>query len=82
MTRRRQSCSFPRLPGAPPPLTACVVRLNTEFALLKTDGHVAVAGSTVQLLTAAATGEVLLVPPPLYERCRARWKAGEFACLH
>lgn len=56
-------------------------RLNTEFELVKPDGRTAATGCTVQLFTEAATGGVLWVSPPLLERCRQRWNAGEFACL-
>ncbi|MBI5056061.1 MAG: acyl-CoA thioesterase [Nitrospirae bacterium] len=53
-------------------------RINTEYYLLKEDGRIATSGYTVQVLTAAATGEVCIISPPLLERCRTRWKAGEF----
>ncbi|MBI4848341.1 MAG: acyl-CoA thioesterase [Nitrospirae bacterium] len=53
-------------------------RINTEYYLLKEDGSIATSGYTVQVLTAAATGEVCIISPPLLERCRTKWKAGEF----
>jgi len=56
-------------------------RLNTEYELLKADGLVAARGYTVQVFTDAATGEVRLVTPPLLERCRTKWKAGDFGDL-
>ena len=56
-------------------------RLNIEYELLKQGGTPAATGYTVQMFIDGATGEVCLVPPELIERCRARWRAGEFACL-
>jgi acyl-CoA thioester hydrolase len=53
-------------------------RLNTEYGLYKLDGSLAAAGYTVQLLTEAESGEVCIVSPALLERCRHRWKTGEF----
>ncbi len=53
-------------------------RLNTEYYLVKNNGTIATSGYTVQLLVDAASGEVRLVPPELLERCRRRWRAGEF----
>ncbi|MBI4710199.1 MAG: acyl-CoA thioesterase, partial [Nitrospirae bacterium] len=53
-------------------------KLNTEYYLLKNDGSIATSGFTVQLLTDAGTGEVCIISPPLLERCRTRWKSGEF----
>ena len=53
-------------------------RLNTEYYFFKTDGSLATSGYTVQLLTGAESGEVCIISPPLLERCRTRWKAGEF----
>ncbi len=53
-------------------------RINTEFQLLKQDGTLAASGYTVQLFTDAKTGEVCIISPPLLERCRGRWKDGEF----
>jgi acyl-CoA thioester hydrolase len=53
-------------------------RINTEYYLLKHDGSLAVSGYTVQLLTEADSGEVCIISPCLLERCRERWKSGEF----
>ncbi len=53
-------------------------RINTEYHLLKQDGSLAVSGYTVQLLTDAVSGEVCIISPSLLERCRERWKTGEF----
>jgi len=56
-------------------------RLNTEFELTRKDSEVATAGFTVQMFLDGTTGETCLVPPELVEKCRRRWKAGEFKCL-
>ncbi len=56
-------------------------RINTEYALLKQDGSVAVTGYTVQVFTSSVTGEVYFAAPELFERCQSKWKAGEFKCL-
>jgi acyl-CoA thioester hydrolase len=53
-------------------------RLNTEFQLIKRDGTVASSAYMVQLFSDHLTGEARLVSPELLERCRRRWKAGEF----
>lgn len=53
-------------------------RLNTEYYLLKNDGSIATSGYTVQVFTYASSGEVCMVSPVILERCRERWKAGEF----
>lgn len=53
-------------------------RLNTEYELVKADGTTAVRGYTVQVFTRDTDGQVCLVMPPLLERCRGRWKTGEF----
>lgn len=53
-------------------------RINTEYYLLKTDGSLAASAYTVQLLTSAESGEVCIISPQLLEKCRNRWKAGEF----
>jgi len=53
-------------------------RLNTEYGIYKMDGSLAASGYTVQLLTEAESGEVCIVSPALLERCRYRWKTGEF----
>ena len=54
-------------------------RLNIEYEILRADGILAATGYTVQMLVSAATGEPLLVSPPLLEECRRKWRAGEFA---
>jgi acyl-CoA thioester hydrolase len=55
-------------------------RLNTEYYLLQQDGSVTASGYTVQLLTDADSGEVVIVSPPLLEESRRRWKSGAFHC--
>jgi acyl-CoA thioester hydrolase len=67
-------------------ITATVVwseaaRLNTQFAIHGQAGNLAAAGCTVQLFTDAATGQVCIATPALLERCRRRWRAGEFRAL-
>lgn len=56
-------------------------RLNTEYTLIKENGDLAARAYTVQVFTGAADHQVCLVSPPMLERCRARWKAGEFKDL-
>jgi acyl-CoA thioester hydrolase len=56
-------------------------RLNTEFELRKQDSSIATTGYTVQMFIERESGEVCLVSPELLERCRQRWKAGEFKWL-
>lgn len=51
-------------------------RLNTEYEIRKDDGELAASGYTVQMITDA--GGVCLVPPPLLEAMRERWRRGEF----
>ncbi len=53
-------------------------RLNTEYHLIKQDGSIATSGYLVQLFTDHRTGEPCMVSPELLDRCRRRWKAGEF----
>lgn len=53
-------------------------RLNTEFRVFKQDSSLATSGYTVQLFTDHRTGQPCLVSPGILERCRERWKAGEF----
>ena len=53
-------------------------RLNTEFQVLKQDGSLATSGYTIQLFTDQLSGQPCMVTPPMLERCRSRWKAGEF----
>ncbi|NVN97881.1 MAG: acyl-CoA thioesterase [Geobacteraceae bacterium] len=55
-------------------------RINTEFQISKADGQVATTGYTVQLFTDHLSGAPCMVTPELLERCRQRWRAGEFAC--
>ena len=56
-------------------------RMNTEFMLIKKDQTVAATGYTVQMFVDGPSWEVCLVAPELWERCRRRWKAGEFECI-
>lgn len=53
-------------------------RINTEFHVIKDDGSLATSAYTVQLFTHHQTGNPCVVSPPMLERCRTRWKAGEF----
>jgi len=53
-------------------------RLNTEFHIIKQDGGLATSAYTVQLFTDHQTGEPCILSPAMLERCRRRWKAGEF----
>lgn len=53
-------------------------RLNTEYELIKADGATAARACTVQVFISASDRRVCMVSPPMLERCRARWKAGEF----
>ncbi|HTG00013.1 MAG TPA: acyl-CoA thioesterase [Nitrospirota bacterium] len=53
-------------------------RLNTEFHAVKQDGSLATSGYMVQLFIEHETGAPLMVSPEILNRCRARWKAGEF----
>jgi acyl-CoA thioester hydrolase len=55
-------------------------RLNTEYYILKDGGGLAATGYTVQLFINVKSGEVCLTSPPLLERCRKRWREGEFHC--
>jgi acyl-CoA thioester hydrolase len=57
-------------------------RLNTEYELIKQGGSIATRGYTVQMFVDGSSTEPRLVSPDLLERCRQRWKAGEFKCLH
>lgn len=56
-------------------------RLNTEYELIKADGTTAARAYTVQVFIGAVDRRVCMVSPPMLERCRARWKAGEFRDL-
>ncbi|MFZ3207730.1 MAG: acyl-CoA thioesterase [Geobacteraceae bacterium] len=53
-------------------------RINTEFHIYKQDGSLATSGYTIQLFTDHLTGEPCMVSPEMLDRCRNRWKAGEF----
>lgn len=53
-------------------------RLNTEFQVVKEDGSLATSAYTVQLFTDHRTGEPCIISPEMLDRCRLRWKAGEF----
>jgi acyl-CoA thioester hydrolase len=56
-------------------------RLNTEYTLIDGKGDIAATGYTVQMLIDSGSGETCLTSPELLERCRRRWKAGEFSWL-
>ena len=53
-------------------------RLNTEYTVTRRDGSIAATAYTVQMFTDAVSGQTCLTSPELLERCRRRWKAGEF----
>ena len=53
-------------------------RMNTEYQLIKQNGSLATSAYMVQLFSDYRTGEAYVVSPALLERCRERWKAGEF----
>lgn len=53
-------------------------RLDTEYQLIKQNGKLASSAYMVQLFSDHRTGEAYMVSPELLERCRRRWKAGEF----
>ncbi len=53
-------------------------RLHTEFAAYRADGSFAATGYTIQMFMDPVTKEPLLTSPPILERCRERWRAGEF----
>ena len=55
-------------------------RVNTGFSVIKQDGSLATSAYTVQLFTDHRTGEPCIVSPEMLEKCRSRWKAGEFHC--
>lgn len=55
--------------------------LNTEYTVTKEDGGIAATAYTVQMFVDGASGETCLTPPEILERCRRRWKAGEFSWL-
>jgi YbgC/YbaW family acyl-CoA thioester hydrolase len=56
-------------------------RLNTEYELTGAGGAAAARAYTVQVFTRATDNQVCLVSPPMLERCRLRWRAGEFKDL-
>jgi len=53
-------------------------RLHTEFAVFRADGSRAATGYTIQMFMDAITQEPLLTSPEILEKCRERWRAGEF----
>jgi acyl-CoA thioester hydrolase len=55
--------------------------LNTEYTVTKQDGSIAATAYTVQMFVDGASGETCITPPEILERCRRRWKAGEFNWL-
>lgn len=54
-------------------------RLNTEYSLIKEGGDIAATGYTVQMFIDEVSGDVLIASPKILEKCRRRWKAGEFS---
>jgi acyl-CoA thioester hydrolase len=54
-------------------------RLNTEYRIHGADGGLRTRAMTVQVFTSADDGRLCLVSPPLWTRCRDRWRRGEFA---
>ena len=55
-------------------------RMNIEYELWKEDGTLAAAGCTVQMFV-SDEGETLLASPEILDRCRDRWRKGEFRAL-
>ena len=53
-------------------------RLNTEFVISKSGGETAATGYTVQMLTDVESGAPCMITPPLLDKCRRRWKKGDF----
>ena len=53
-------------------------KMNTEFFIYKADGSIAVTGYTIQMFVDASSREPLLASPEIVEKCRQRWRAGEF----
>ena len=51
--------------------------IEKEYQIIKSDGTLAATGYTVQLLI-DAQGRHVTVSPPLLQRCRQRWRDGEF----
>jgi acyl-CoA thioester hydrolase len=56
-------------------------RLNSEYELIGADGIISARAHTIQVFTSKTDNQVCLVTPPLLERCRRRWLAGEFKDL-
>jgi len=56
-------------------------RINTEFVISKAGGESAATGYTVQMFTDGKTGMPFMISAGLLEKCRERWKAGDFKCL-
>jgi acyl-CoA thioester hydrolase len=52
-------------------------RLNHEFILCNAAGEITTTGYSVQLLMDQEQN-VLMLPPPFYEKFRQRWLSGEF----
>ncbi|MEE4253380.1 MAG: acyl-CoA thioesterase [Desulfuromusa sp.] len=52
-------------------------RLNHEFILRNAAGEITTTGYSVQLLMDQEQN-VLMLPPPFYEKFRQRWLSGEF----
>jgi acyl-CoA thioester hydrolase len=55
-------------------------RIDTEYQIHREAGTLAAAGYTVQMFV-DASGVPLMASPAMWENCRKRWKAGEFAEL-
>ena len=55
-------------------------RMNIEYEIHKENGQLAAAGYTVQMFI-GEDNQPLLACPPLQEKCRKRWLAGEFGDL-
>jgi len=51
--------------------------IEKEYQIIKADGSLAASGYTVQLLMDIDNRHVA-ISPPLLERCRERWRNGEF----
>jgi acyl-CoA thioester hydrolase len=55
-------------------------RINMEYEIYKPDGTLAATGYTVQMFVEEG-GTPLLASPTMLEKCRGRWRAGEFKAL-
>ena len=53
-------------------------RMDIEYECRKEDGSLAAAGYSVQMFV-TDQGEPLVMSPPLLDRCRARWRNGDFS---